>query len=349
MEIKGFIDIHTHGIGRYDTKTDNPEDILKIAQLHAKAGTAAILPTIHSGTIQQMRTNMKAVKKAMKIQKSNPPIPPLLKGGKGGLLTKGGHGEINNSSLITTRLSSSTLNSLPKGSPKFRHSSLILGVHLEGPFLNPIRCGAQDKDSFIKPSTSNLKKLIDGYEDIVKVITIAPELSGALKVIGECVSLGIKVNMGHSDATHTQALNGKKAGARGISHIFNAMRPFHHREPGLIGLGLLDEDIYIEIIADNIHINKIILKLIFQTKRLDRVILVSDSIKGAKDKKGPIYPVRRKAPSELSNGVYSKPGVLAGSLITIADAVKNIKDIGIPESIAIEAAVDNPKRYLTGL
>ncbi len=317
MEIKGFVDIHTHGIGRYDTKTDNPEDILKIAQLHAKAGTNTILPTIHSGTIQQMRTNMKAVKKAMKIQGSNPPIPPLLKGGMGGLTT--------------------------------HHSSLILGIHLEGPFLNPIRCGAQDKDSFIKPSTSNLKKLIDGYEDIAKVITIAPELSGALKVIGECVSLGIKVNMGHSDATYTQALNGKKAGARGISHIFNAMRPFHHREPGLIGLGLLDEDIYIEIIADNIHINKIILKLIFQTKRLDRVILVSDSIKGAKDKKGPIYPVRGKAPSELSNGVYSKPGVLAGSSITIADAVKNIKDIGIPESIAIEAAVDNPKRYLKGL
>ncbi len=288
MEFKGFIDIHTHGIGRYDTRTKRPEDILNMAKLHAKAGTAAILPTIYSGTIQQMRTNMKAVRKAMEEQTKNSSLVP-------------------------------------------RPSSLILGVHLEGPFLNPIKCGAQDKDSFIKPTISNLKKLIDGYEDIVKIITIAPELPGAFKVIENCVSLGIKINMGHSDATYKQALDGKKAGARGISHIFNAMRPFHHRESGLIGLGLLDEDIYIEVIADNIHISKIILKLIFKIKRLDRIILISDSVKGTKNRKGLIY---------------SKPGVLAGSSITLADVVKNIKNIGIPEGIAIETAVDNPKRYL---
>ncbi len=297
MKLKGFIDIHTHGIGRYDTRTNNPEDILNMAKLHAKAGTAAILPTIYSGTIQQMRANIKAVKKAMEMQVSG------VGGQKSGVkkLTTG------NWQLAT-----------------------ILGVSLEGPFLNPIRCGAQGKDSFIKPTISNLKKLIDGYEDIVKIITIAPELPGALKVIEKCVSLGIKVNMGHSDATYKQALDGKKAGATGISHIFNAMRPFHHREPGLIGLGLIDENIYIEVIADNIHISKIILKLIFKTKRLDRIILVSDSVKGRKDILRP----------------KGTPRVLAGSSITLADAVKNIKNIGIPAAVAIEAADDNPKRYL---
>ena len=132
-------------------------------------------------------------------------------------------------------------------------------------------------------------------------------------------------------STYKQALDGKKAGARGISHIFNAMRPFHHREPGLIGLGLLDEDIYIEVIADNIHINKIVLKLIFKTKRLDRIMLVSDSVKGIKDKKGRIF---------------AKSGVLAGSSITLSDAVKNINKTGIPKVVALETAVDNPKRYL---
>lgn len=297
MEFKGFIDIHTHGIGRYDTKTERTEDILNIAKLHAKAGTAAILPTIYSGTIRQMRTNMEAVRQAMEEQTKNSSLVP-------------------------------------------RPSSLILGAHLEGPFLNPIRCGAQDKDLFIKPSISNLKKLIGGYEDIVKIITIAPELPGALKVIEKCVPLGIKVNMGHSDATYQQALDGKKAGARGISHIFNAMRPFHHRESGLIGLGLLDEDIYIEVIADKIHISKIILTLIFKIKRLDRIILVSDSVKGRKD------ILRPKGTKNRKGLIYSKSGVLAGSSITLADAVKNIKNIGIPEAVAIEAAVDNPKRYL---
>ncbi|MEK6527286.1 MAG: N-acetylglucosamine-6-phosphate deacetylase, partial [Nitrospirota bacterium] len=178
---------------------------------------------------------------------------------------------------------------------------------------------------------SSLKKIIDGYENIIKVITVAPELPGALKVIEKCSFLGIKVNMGHSDATYKQALDGKKAGATGITHIFNAMRPFHHREPGLIGFGLLDEDIYIEVIADSAHIDTVALKLIFRSKRLDRIILVSDSVKGKKDKRGRIC---------------SKPGVLAGSSITISQAVRNIIKIGIPESIAIESAFDNPKRYL---
>ncbi len=288
MEFKGFIDIHTHGIDRYDTKTERTEDILNIAKLHAKAGTAAILPTIYSGSIDEMRRNMEAVRKAMEEQTKNSSLVP-------------------------------------------RPSSLILGVHLEGPFLNQVRCGAQNKSSFIKPSILSLKKLIDSYEDIIKIITIAPELAGALKVIEKCASLGIKVNMGHSNATYMQALEGKKAGATGISHIFNAMRPFHHREPSLIGFGLLDEDTYIEVIADNAHISHSTLNIIFKTKRLDRIILVSDSVKGAKKRKSPIY---------------SKPGVLAGSSITLSDAVKNIIDVGIPEAVAMETAVDNPKRYL---
>ncbi|MBI5187687.1 MAG: amidohydrolase family protein [Nitrospirae bacterium] len=274
-----YIDLHTHGIGRYDTRTKEPEDILKMAELHGKAGTGAILPTIYSGYINEMRENMEAVKQAMQVQ----------------------------------------------------NSSLILGVHLEGPFLNPLRCGALNKNFFIKPTISSLKKLIAGYKDIIKIITIAPELSGALKIIGKCVELGIKVNMGHSDATYKQALDGKKAGATGITHIFNAMRPFHHREPGLTGLGLLDEDLYIEVIADGVHLHPKTLQLIFDTKRLDRIILISDSIKGAMGKKQPIY---------------DRKGVLSGSQITISDAVEILKKIGIPDAEITEAGVDNPRRFL---
>jgi len=310
LKYKGLIDIHTHGIGRYETRTGGPEDILNMARLHAKYGTSAILPTIFSGTIEQMQTNMDKVRKAMRAQSLGFRVWSIE--------------EKNSKSKIQNSKSNSSLVT--------RHSSLILGVHLEGPFLNPVRCGAQNKSSFIKPTASNLKKLVSGYEDIIKIITVAPELPGALRVIEKCVSLGIKVNMGHSDATYSKALDGKKAGASGISHIFNAMRPFHHRESGLIGLGLMDEDIYIEVIADNIHISKTVLNIIFKVKRLDRIILVSDSVKGAKGRKGPIY---------------LKSGVIAGSAITLSDAVKNIIDIGIPKAIALETSIENPKRYLT--
>ncbi len=309
MIVRGFIDLHTHGINKYDTKTGNPEHILKIAELHGLAGIGAILPTIYPASIDEMRKNIGAVRKAMdaqkfistKVQSVNPPSSPFRKGGA------------NHSLHIT------------------HHSSLILGVNLEGPFLNPLLCGALDKKSFIKPALSSLKKLIYGYEDIIKVITIAPEIKGALKVIEKCSGLGIKVNMGHSNATYKQALDGKKAGATGITHIFNAMRQFHHREPWLAGLGLIDEDLYIEVIADGVHLHTKTIELIFNRKRLDRIILVSDSIKGPKTRKG---------------AVYNKKKILCGSSMTISDSVKILKDIGIPDAEIIESAKDNPARYI---
>ena len=281
---KGFIDIHTHGIGRYDTRTGRPEDILQMAVLHAREGTGAILPAIYPGSIDEMRSNLGAVRKAIEIQKRE------------------GNG-----------------------------AARILGVHLEGPFLNPERCGSLDRKIFLKPAMSSLKKVIDGYEDIIKIITIAPEIPGALKVIEKCSELGMKVNMGHSDATYQQAVEGKKAGATGVTHLFNAMRPFHHREPGLAGLGLIDEDLYIEVIADGVHLHPKTLELIFSRKRLDRIMIVSDSVKGRKTGKG---------------AVYNKDGLLAGSTVTIDGVVKRLRSVGIPDAEIIEASRDNPARYI---
>jgi len=310
-----LIDLHTHGIGRYDSRTSSPEEILKMAGLHAKAGTSAILPTIYSGTIERMRVNMEAVRVAMekqaqggRVQKSNPPTHHLLKGG--------------NVSIVTRH-------PVPDGT--VRHSSQILGVHLEGPFLNPVRCGAQDKKSFIKPCMPDLKRLINGYEDIIKIITIAPEIPGALKVIERCASLGIRVNMGHSDATFNQALKGKQAGASGISHIFNAMRPFHHREPGLAGFGLTDDDIYIEVIADGFHLDMNTLKLIVRTKRPDRIILVSDTVKGA---------------GKGGRSIHSKSGLLSGGAVPLSDSVNNLVRSGFNRRDVLKFASANPLRYL---
>jgi N-acetylglucosamine-6-phosphate deacetylase len=298
MKHKGFIDLHTHGLKNYDTKTADPRDILKIAELQAKAGVAAILPTIYAAPIGLMRENMEAVRKAMEIQQ----------------------GKVCNRGFSS-------------GKPMACHHrvSVILGLHLEGPFLNPVRCGALDKDSFIQPTMGSLEKLIDGYEEIVKIITLAPEMPGALAVTKKCRDKGIKVHMGHSDATYKEAERGKRAGATGITHLFNAMRPFHHREPGLTGFGLMDEGIFVEVIADGVHLHTDLLKLLFRIKRHDRIILVSDSVKGT-----------FKGGSPLSKG----RSVLAGSCMTLSDSAGVLEKIGIPGDAIRKAGVLNPERYL---
>jgi N-acetylglucosamine-6-phosphate deacetylase len=286
MDLEGFIDLHTHGIGNYDTRTSDPEVILKMGELHYKAGTGAFLPTIYSGSLKMMRTNMQAVLRAMEMQRASP---------------------VN------------------------RKSSHILGVHLEGPFLNPLMCGALERESFLKPKLSSLRQLIEGYEDIIKIITISPELPGALRVIEKCSEAGILVHMGHSDATYSQSLAGKKAGASGIAHIFNAMRPFHHREPGLAGLGLLDEDLFVEVIADGAHLSPETLRLIFSTKKREKIIIVSDSVKGAWKKAGT---------------VITEKGVLAGSSATISGTLSILRNVGISESEIEEFCIANPLKHL---
>lgn len=276
--------------------------ILKMAEAHGNAGTGAILPTVYPGPVEKMRADMEAVRKAMEIQKASA-HPPLAREGSG----RGGmEGE------------------------KAQSPALILGVHLEGPFLNPARCGALDKRHFIRPSLSSLKRLIGGYENIVRILTIAPEMPGALRVIEKCANAGIRVNMGHSDSTYRRAEEGKKAGASGVTHIFNAMGPFHHREPGLVGFGLLDNDTYVEVIADGFHLCTEALELIFRVKDKEKIILVSDSVRGA----GKGRPLCRAG------------GGLAGSGIALSGSIGVLIRAGISGEKVMAAGTLNPERYL---
>ncbi len=295
-----IIDIHTHGIGGYDTRTTVEDHILKIAEIHGSYGVSEIIPTIYPATIKVMREHMEVVRKAMEKQKniSNPPLSPFSK-----LLTP-------NSQLST-----------------------IIGVHLEGPFLNPSKCGALNAITFIEPTEYNFKELIEGFEDVIKIITIAPEINGATKLIKNTTDMGIIASMGHSDATYSEAEAGFHAGAKGITHIFNATRGFHHREPGIAGFGLLNKDIYIEVIADPYHLHQKTIELIFKTKNPDRIIIVSDSVKEA-------------TPFTKSQGVMDTHGKLLGGCITIAESSQRLIEMGFDEDVIIKCITENPERYL---
>ncbi len=296
-----IIDIHTHGIKGYDTKTTDLNHILKIAEIQGSQGVTNIVLTIYSGTIKVMRENMLLVKKAMEIQNTE----------------------------------------------SDRKSARIIGVHLEGPFLNPSKCGALNAMTFLEPSEYSFKELIEGFEDIVKIITIAPELNGAIDLIKIITNYGIIASMGHSDATYKEAERGFNAGAKGITHIFNAMRGIHHREPGIAGFGLLNKDIYIEVIADPFHLHPEILALIFRIKDHERIILISDTVKetniflrGYKNK----YEESRFA---QSFGVTDTHGKLLGGCMTIVESSKRLIDEGYREEIVMKTISENPERYLS--
>src|SRR3989304_9032023 len=293
------IDIHTHGAGGFDTRTSNPIDIIRIAEIQASLDISAIIPSIYPDTIEIMRNNMMAVKKAMELQKSEDA------GGSAGL----------------------------QGRRKY---AAILGLHLEGPFLNSAKCGALKSSSFIEPNESNLKKLLEGFEDMVKIITIAPELNGAAKLIRKISDMGIIASMGHSDATYSEAEEGFNAGAKGITHIFNAMRGFHHREPGIVGFGLLNKDIFIEVIADPFHLNPKTLELIFRTKNHDRIILISDSVK------------RTKFSEEgTGHGIISESGTIQGGSMSIAESSRRLIKLGFDKEVVKTLIRANPAMYLS--
>jgi len=313
------IDIHTHGIGGVDTRTRNVDDILAIAEMHGSLGVTEIIPTLYSAPIREMRAQMATVRLAMDRQKNvssgalsdnNPPLPPLEKGGKGGFET-GGAG---------------------KNSPPAH----IIGVHLEGPFLNPVKCGALDAPSFSEPGEYALMELLEGFEDIVRIITVAPEIRGAIALIKKVSGMGIVVSMGHSDATYTEAENGFRAGACGITHIFNAMRGIHHREPGIAGFGLLNRDIYIEIIADPYHLHPKTLELVFKIKNHDRILLVSDTVK------------ETEAGGCGMNGIRDSTGTLMGGCMTVTESSQRLMQLGYDEGAILDCITKNPQRYLQG-
>jgi len=321
-----IIDIHTHGIGGYDTRTTRIDHILKIAKIQGSHGVSEILLTIYPTSIEIMRENLETVRKAMEKQRNNPiypvtsrlqslprknsPFPPLEKGGKGEF-DKKERGRVNK-------------------------PAKIIGMHLEGPFLNPSKCGALDRRSLILPTEQNFEKLIEGFKDVVKIITVAPEMKGALRLIRKIAGRGIIVSMGHSDATYAEAEAGFHAGARGITHVFNAMRGFHHREPGIAEFGLLNPDIFIEVIADPYHLHPKTLELIFKVKDPRKIIIVSDTVK------------KTKTSGRSKKGIFDTSGRLLGGSMTITESARRLIELGHAKNVILKCITENPRMYLNG-
>lgn len=214
--------------------------------------------------------------------------------------------------------------SIKKAKIEGTDGAIVLGAHLEGPFISPSAIGAQNPNYLISPSYENFESMTGDAIDAVVSITMAPEVEGAKELSSILSSKGIRCSMGHTKATYEEAIDGIKHGFCHSTHLFNAMTGFTHREPGVVG-ATFDSDITTETISDGIHISYPSLRVAYKQKGTDKTLLVTDAMcacgmpDGTYALGGQPVIVKRGA-ARLENGA------LAGSILTLNRAIKNLYD-----------------------
>ena len=220
----------------------------------------------------------------------------------------------------------------------------ILGVNFEGPFLSPLKAGAQDPASISEPDEEVFKHFVELCKGHLVCMTIAPELNNVEKIAAIAQKENIVLLAGHTNATYTQAERGLELGIKHATHMFNAMPNIGHRDPSVAGAALIDERFSCELIADGVHVNKDLVKYVAQTKPKGKVVLITDSL----------------SPTSLGSGTYmangtkvvlgdkgafvnaEKPELLCGSALTLNKAVANLVSWGVEKEQVLDMATKNP-------
>jgi N-acetylglucosamine-6-phosphate deacetylase len=203
-----------------------------------------------------------------------------------------------------------------------RQRARPLGIHLEGPFISHVRRGVHPPQDLLPPSVKVFERLWQAARGHVGMMTIAPELEGALEVIHAATARGVRVSVGHSDADLNATRAAVAAGARHATHTFNAMRPLGHRDPGIAGVVLTDSRLTADIIADGIHVDPVVVKLFLQAKGRDGAVLITDSTAAAGMPDGKYRLGSFEV--QVRGGKCTLDGKLAGSVLTMDDAVRNV-------------------------
>ena len=222
----------------------------------------------------------------------------------------------------------------------------IAGIHLEGPYLSSAKCGAHDPKLLREPKLDEIKELIEVGEGRIRMVTIAPELFGAVEAIKFLTSMGVTVALGHSNASEAEALRGIDSGATVVTHMFNGLPGLDHREGTITNALLVNPDIYFEVILDGVHVNHSAMQLLLSIAS-DRIILVTDAMAaaGASDGKYKIGELDVLVSSGIAT--LASTGSLAGSTLTMDLAYNRlVKEFGVSPEIAQSAAIDLGKKAL---
>jgi N-acetylglucosamine-6-phosphate deacetylase len=300
----GYVDLHIHGSAGYDVMDDAADALPAIERLLARHGVTSYFPTTVSAP---METILRALERL--------------------------------ANAIEKRASTNA---------EGRGRACPLGIHLEGPFLSHARRGVHPPENLLAPTLAWFEKFWQAARGRIRMMTIAPELENAPEVIAEAARRGVSVSLGHSDADFAAAERGIAAGARHATHTFNAMRPLghrtlEHRSPGILGAVLTDRRVSADIIADGVHLDPAIVKLVAQAKGPEQTVLITDATSATGMPDG-----RYRLGSfevEVRDGKCMADGKLAGSVLTMDRAVRNLARFAEWDlAHAVAAASRNPAR-----
>ena len=306
--VPGYVDLHVHGGAGFDVMDDDGKALPAIERLLARHGVTSYFPTTVTAPIDATLRALERLADAIEESQSG-----------GQRTNKVGSGR-----------------------------TLALGIHLEGPFISHARRGVHPPEDLVAPTLPLFERFWQAARGRICMMTIAPELEGALEVIAEAARRGVCVSLGHSDADFATAERGIAAGARHATHTFNAMRPLghntlDHRNPGILGVVLTDDRVSADIIADGIHLDPAIVKLFARAKGPEQTVLITDAISATGMPDG-----RYRLGSfevDVREGKCTLDGNLAGSVLTMDRAVQNLARFAEWDlQHAVAAASRNPAR-----
>jgi N-acetylglucosamine-6-phosphate deacetylase len=304
--LPGFIDLHIHGAVGVDTMQANAADLDRVSQFLATRGVTGWLPTLVPAPEADYAPAINAITEAMKEQRQ-----------AGRLRSQGAR---------------------------------ILGVHYEGPFVNSAQCGALHSQFFrVYSSARDLDSLptIQGNstQTAKHVMTVAPEINGGVELVRELNRRGWIVSIGHTCAGFDLLDKAREAGAHHLTHFMNAMAPLHHRAPGPVAWGLSHDDVTCDLIADGVHLDSQILRLLLKLKSADRLLLISDAVAAAGMGDGD-YEIWGETITVKNGRTSNSRGAIAGSVITMLDAFRLMQSLDVSEVELAKMAATNPARLL---
>ena len=340
----GMVDLQLNGAVGVDFAQADADGWRAVAAHVAAHGVTAFCPTFITAPVERQRAAIAATADAMRALGAHRGAHAANAGAIG--TNRGADGA--NAGALGTNRGADGANGGADDADRGADAPVArpIGAHLEGPFLSPLRPGAHDPSLLREPSAAALDQLLDGADlSALAFVTLAPELPGAADAIARLRAAGVQVSLGHSDATAEQTAAAARHGARLVTHLFNAQRPFNHREPGLPARALVDELLVSGLIVDLHHVAADAVRLAFAAAP-GRIALVSDAVAAAGMTGGAFKIGNVEAFAHPDGPPTLADGTLAGSALHLDEAVRNCVALGIDRATALTAATAVPAAAL---